>query len=124
MARKRMFSLLVVDTDEFLDMPSSTQSLYYHLGMRADDDGFVSSPRKIVKLVNCSDDDLKLLIAKGFIIPFDSGIIAIKHWKLNNDLKKDRYTPNVIKLIKHRFFEIQNLCISLFYNLYSISKSK
>ena len=88
MARKRMFSLLVVDTDEFLDMPSSTQSLYYHLGMRADDDGFVSSPRKIVKLVNCGDDDLKLLIAKGFIIPFDSGIIAIKHWKLNNDLKK------------------------------------
>lgn len=95
MARKRMFSLLVVDTDEFLDMPSSTQSLYYHLGMRADDDGFVSSPRKIVKLVNCSDDDLKLLIAKGFIIPFDSGIIAIKHWKLNNDLKKDRYTPTI-----------------------------
>ena len=98
MARKRMFSLLVVDTDEFLDMPSSTQSLYYHLGMRADDDGFVASPKKIVKLVNCSNDDLRLLIAKGFIIPFDSGIIAIRHWKLNNDLKKDRYTPNVIKL--------------------------
>ena len=95
MARKRMFSLLVVDTDEFLDMPSSTQSLYYHLGMRADDDGFVSSPKKIVKLVNCSNDDLKLLIAKGFIIPFDSGIIAIRHWKLNNDLKKDRYTPTI-----------------------------
>ena len=95
MARKRMFSLLVVDTDEFLDMPSSTQSLYYHLGMRADDDGFVASPKKIVKLVNCSNDDLKLLIAKGFIIPFDSGIIAIRHWKLNNDLKKDRYTPTI-----------------------------
>lgn len=95
MARKRMFSLLVVDTDEFLDMPSSTQSLYYHLGMRADDDGFVSSPKKIAKLVNCSNDDLKLLIAKGFIIPFDSGIIAIRHWKLNNDLKKDRYTPTI-----------------------------
>ena len=56
------------------------------------DDGFVSSPKKIVKLVNCSNDDLKLLIAKGFIIPFDSGIIAIRHWKLNNDLKKDRYS--------------------------------
>ncbi|WP_417406211.1 DNA replication protein [Holdemanella biformis] len=113
MARKRMFSLLVVDTDEFLDMPSSTQSLYYHLGMRADDDGFVSSPRKIVKLVNCSDDDLKLLIAKGFIIPFDSGIIAIKHWKLNNDLKKDRYTPTIylnekstLRVNKNRVYSI------------------
>ena len=113
MARKRMFSLLVVDTDEFLDMPSSTQSLYYHLGMRADDDGFVSSPKRIVKLVNCSDDDLKLLIAKGFIIPFDSGIIAIKHWKLNNDLKKDRYTPTIylnekstLRVNKNRVYSI------------------
>lgn len=113
MARKRMFSLLVVDTDEFLDMPSSTQSLYYHLGMRADDDGFVSSPKKIVKLVNCSNDDLKLLIAKGFIIPFDSGIIAIRHWKLNNDLKKDRYTPTIylnekstLKVNKNKVYSI------------------
>ena len=113
MARKRMFSLLVVDTDEFLDMPSSTQSLYYHLGMRADDDGFVSSPKKIAKLVNCSNDDLKLLIAKGFIIPFDSGIIAIRHWKLNNDLKKDRYTPTIylnekstLRVNKNRVYSI------------------
>ena len=113
MARKRMFSLLVVDTDEFLDMPSSTQSLYYHLGMRADDDGFVASPKKIVKLVNCSNDDLKLLIAKGFIIPFDSGIIAIRHWKLNNDLKKDRYTPTIylnekstLKVNKNKVYSI------------------
>ena len=113
MARKRMFSLLVVDTDEFLDRPSSTQSLYYHLGMRADDDGFVSSPKKIAKLVNCSNDDLKLLIAKGFIIPFDSGIIAIRHWKLNNDLKKDRYTPTIylnekstLKVNKNKVYSI------------------
>ena len=113
MARKRMFSLLVVDTDEFLNMPSSTQSLYYHLGMRADDDGFVASPKKIVKLVNCSNDDLKLLIAKGFIIPFDSGIIAIRHWKLNNDLKKDRYTPTIylnekstLKVNKNKVYSI------------------
>ena len=113
MARKRMFSLLVVDTDEFLDMPSSTQSLYYHLGMRADDDGFVASPKKIVKLVNCSNDDLKLLIAKGFIIPFDSGIIAIRHWKLNNDLKKDRYIPTIylnekstLKVNKNKVYSI------------------
>lgn len=113
MARKRMFSLLVVDTDEFLDMPSSTQSLYYHLGMRADDDGFVSSPKKIVKLVNCSNDDLKLLIAKGFIIPFDSGIIAIRHWKLNNEIKKDRYTPTIylnekstLKVNKNKVYSI------------------
>ena len=108
-----MFSLLVVDTDEFLDMPSSTQSLYYHLGMRADDDGFVSSPKKIAKLVNCSNDDLKLLIAKGFIIPFDSGIIAIRHWKLNNEIKKDRYTPTIylnekstLKVNKNKVYSI------------------
>lgn len=113
MARRRMFSLLVVDTDEFLDMPSSTQSLYYHLGMRADDDGFVASPKKIAKLVNCSNDDLKLLIAKGFIIPFDSGIVAIKHWKLNNEIKKDRYTPTIyfnekstLKVNKNKVYSI------------------
>lgn len=74
MAKRRMFSLDVVDTDTFLDMPASTQALYFHLGMRADDDGFVASPRKITTMVNCSNDDLKLLLSKGFIIPFDSGV--------------------------------------------------
>lgn len=95
MARRRMFSLDVVDTDKFLDMPSNTQALYFHLGMRADDDGFVSSPKRITKTVNCADDDLKLLIAKGYLIPFESGVVVISDWKINNELKKDRYKPTI-----------------------------
>ena len=95
MARRRMFSLDVVDTDKFLDMPSSTQALYFHLGMRADDDGFVSSPKRITKTVNCAEDDLKLLIAKGYLIPFESGVVVISDWKINNELKKDRYKPTI-----------------------------
>ena len=90
MARRRMFSLDVVDTDKFLDMPSSTQALYFHLGMRADDDGFVSSPKRIAKIVNCSEDDLKLLIAKKYLIPFESGVVAISDWKINNWIRADR----------------------------------
>lgn len=93
MARRRMFSLDVVDTDAFLDLPASTQALYFHLGMRADDDGFVSAPRKITKLTNCSADDLKLLVAKGLIIPFNSGICVITDWHRNNYLKSDRHQP-------------------------------
>lgn len=93
MARRRMFSLDVVDTDRFLDLPSSSQALYFHLGMRADDDGFVSSPKRITAAVNCSADDMKLLIAKGFIIPFASGVCVIRDWKINNYLRNDRHTP-------------------------------
>lgn len=93
MANRRMFSLDVVDTDWFLDMPASAQSLYFHLGMRADDDGFVSSPKRITAMANCSQDDLKLLIAKKFIIPFESGVVVITDWKRNNYIQKDRYTP-------------------------------
>ena len=91
MAIRRMFSLEVVDTDAFLDLPASSQALYFHLGMRADDDGFVSSPKKITALVNCSPDDLSLLIAKGFIIPFQSGVCVIRDWKTNNSIRSDRY---------------------------------
>ena len=93
MARRRMFSLEIVDTDAFLDMPSSAQSLYFHLGMRADDEGFVSSPRKITSIAGCSPDDLKILASKGFVIPFDSGVCVITDWKRNNYLQKDRFTP-------------------------------
>lgn len=91
MAQRRMFSLEVCDTDNFLDMPASTQLLYFHLGLRADDDGFVSSPKKITAMVNCSTDDLKLLIAKQFVIPFQSGVCVIRDWKVNNYIQKDRY---------------------------------
>ena len=95
MAQRRMFSLAVIDTDRFLDMPASAQSLYFHLGMRADDEGFVSSPRKITILAGCAADDLKLLAAKGFIIPFESGICIITDWKQNNYIQSDRFKPTV-----------------------------
>ena len=93
MARRRMFSFDVVGTDRFLDMPSSTQNLYFHLGMYGDDDGFVSSPKRIAANCGSSTDDLKLLIAKGYVIPFDSGVIVITDWKVNNQIKSDRYKP-------------------------------
>lgn len=95
MAQKRMFSLAVVDTDRFMDMPTSTQALYFHLGMHGDDDGFVSSPRKIARSVGCCDDDVRILAAKGFIIPFDSGVVVLTDWKVNNTLKSDRYKPTI-----------------------------
>ena len=95
MAQRRMFSLDIVDTDLFLDMPASTQNLYFHLGMRADDDGFVSSPKRITVLVNCSGDDLKLLIAKGLVMPFDTGVCVIRDWKINNYIQKDRYRETI-----------------------------
>lgn len=86
-----MFSLQVVDTDKFLDMPPSSQALYFHLGMHGDDDGFVSSPRKIARCAGCNDDDMRILAAKGFIIPFDSGVLVITDWRVNNTLQNDRY---------------------------------
>lgn len=93
LASRRMFSLSVVDTDKFLEMPATTQALYFHLGMRADDDGFVSSPKKIALLANCGNDDLKVLASKGYIIPFESGVIVITDWKENNYIRGDRYKP-------------------------------
>ena len=95
MAKRRMFSLDVIDTDSFLDMPASTQNLYFHLGMRADDEGFVANPRKITSCVNCSPDDYKLLVAKGYVIPFESGICVIRDWQINNYIRSDRYTPTI-----------------------------
>lgn len=108
MARKRMFDMEIVDTDLFLDMPQSSQNLYFHLGMRADDDGFVSNPKKIIKIIGANEDDLKLLIIKKFIIPFDSGLIVIRHWKLNNYLRKDRYTETIYKDEKRLLNEDEN----------------
>jgi hypothetical protein len=91
MAQRRMFSLNIVDTDEFIDMPTGARLLYYDLSMRADDDGFVSSPKKIVKMTNASEDDIKILNAKKFIIPFDTGICVVRHWKIHNYIQSDRY---------------------------------
>ena len=86
MAQKRMFSLAVTDTDKFLDMSASAQALYFHLGMHGDDDGFVASPKKIARGVGCNDDDLRLLASKGYIIPFESGVIVIVDWNINHTL--------------------------------------
>lgn len=95
MADRRMFSKSIIDSDLFLDMPQSAQCLYFHLGMRADDDGFVNSPKKIQRIIGASNDDFKLLIAKQFVIPFESGIVVIKHWRIHNYIQKDRYKPTI-----------------------------
>lgn len=95
MGQKRMFSLAVVDTDRFMDMPVSTQALYFHLGMHGDDDGFVASPRKIARSAGCNDDDLRLLAQKQYIIPFESGVVVVVDWNVNNTLKNDRYKPTI-----------------------------
>ena len=95
MADKRMFSKQIVDSDAFLEMPLSTQALYFHLSMRADDDGFLNNAAKIRKIIGASEDDLKLLILKKFVIDFDDGIIVIKHWRINNYLRTDRYRETV-----------------------------
>ena len=93
MAERRMFSLKIVDSDAFLDLPLSAQALYFHLGMRADDDGFVNNSKRIQRMVGANEDDLKMLIAKRFVLVFHSGVIVIKHWRMNNLLRKDRHTP-------------------------------
>ena len=90
MAQRRMFSKNVARTDVFIDMPQSAQNLYFHLGIEADDDGFVS-PKMVMRMLGSADDDLKLLIAKQFVIPFQDGVIVIRHWKVNNEIRQDRY---------------------------------
>lgn len=95
MATRRMFSLNVVDTDLFLEMNPSTQLLYFQLGMHADDDGFVASPKRIARYLRCRDKDLQTLVDRGLVIPFDSGVVAITDWKLNNAIRSDRYCGTV-----------------------------
>lgn len=91
MAEKRMFTMSICDSDAFLDMPLSSQCLYFHLNMRADDDGFIGNPKRVIKLINASEDDLKLLLTKRFILVFESGVMVIKHWRMHNTIKSDRY---------------------------------
>lgn len=92
MANRRMFAKTIIDSDAFLDMPPSSQVLYFHLAMRADDDGFINNPKTVMRMVGAKDDDIKLLVAKRFIIPFESGVVVIKHWRIHNYIQKDRYT--------------------------------
>lgn len=90
MAERRCFGMKIVDSDAFLDMPLSTQALYFHLGMRADNDGFVNNPRRIARLIGACDDDLNILFVKRFILLYEGGIVVIKHWRIQNTLKNDR----------------------------------
>ena len=133
MANRRMFSLDVVDTDKFLDMPATSQNLYFHLGMRADDDGFVSNPKKITKLVNCGNDDLNVLISRGFVLVMEDGIVVIRHWKQNNYIQSDRYKATIYQQqlaalsVNNGVYEVDTSCIQTVSNLeaqVSIDKSK
>lgn len=121
MANRRMFSKQVTESDSFLDMPLSAQALYFHLGMSADDDGFVNNPKRVQRVIGANDDDLKLLMAKRFVLAFESGVVVIKHWKINNYIAKDRYTPTVYEEEKAQLFEKPNraytFCIQDVYKL-------
>ena len=108
MAERRMFAKTIIDSDAFLDMPLSAQALYFHLSMRADDDGFINNPKKIQRMVGASDDDCKLLIMKRFVITFESGVIVIKHWKIHNYIQKDRYKPTIYQEEKQLLAEKEN----------------
>jgi len=95
MAKRRMFAKTIIDSDSFLDMSLSTQALYFHLSMRADDEGFINNPRKISRMIGSNEDELKVLVAKKFILIFDSGVIVIKHWKIHNLIRADRICETV-----------------------------
>jgi hypothetical protein len=90
-----MFNTQIVDSDAFLSMPLSSQALYFHLGMSADDDGFLNNPVQIARAINASQDDMNLLLLKKFILRFDTGVMVIKHWKINNYIRSDRYKPTL-----------------------------
>ena len=96
-----MFSLDIVDSDLFLDMSKTAQLLYFNLGMRADDDGFIQNPKRLLRMLGTDEDDLKLLIAKGFVIHFETGVIVMTHWRQNNYIQKDRYKETLHKAEKH-----------------------
>ena len=113
MAERRMFAKTIIDSDAFLDMSLTTQALYFHLSMRADDDGFINNPRKIQRMIGAADDDLKILIAKNFIIPFESGIVVIKHWKIHNYIRGDRKKDTVYPEEMSRLTEKENGAYSL-----------
>lgn len=108
MAERRMFAKTIIDSDAFLDMPLSAQALYFHLSMRADDDGFINNPKKIQRMIGAADDDLKLLLMKRFVIGFESGVVVIKHWKIHNYIQKDRYKPTIYQEEKAKLCEKDN----------------
>lgn len=108
MAQRRMFSKKITDTDTFLDMPLSSQALYFHLNMHADDDGFVSNAKTIKRMIGSNDDDLKLLLAKQFIFAFESGVVVIKDWKIHNYIRKDTYNTTIYGNEKEQLEQDEN----------------
>lgn len=113
MSKKRMFSRQVTESDAFTSMPLSSQALYFHLGLNADDDGFINAPKRVQRMVGASDDDLSLLIVKNFIIPFESGVMVVKHWRLNNYIRSDRYVPTVYTEERNMLVEKKNKVYTL-----------
>lgn len=113
MAERRMFAKTIIDSDAFLDMPLSSQALYFHLSMRADDDGFVNNPKKIQRVIGAADDDLKLLAAKRFVIPFYTGVCVIKHWRIHNFIRSDRYKETVYQEEKSQLVTKDNKAYAL-----------
>ncbi|MBE6121173.1 MAG: hypothetical protein E7190_00485 [Erysipelotrichaceae bacterium] len=97
MAERRMFAKTIIDSDAFIDMPVTARLLYYDLGMRADDDGFVNSPKKIMRMIGASDGDMQTLLDKKFVILFESGVVVIKHWCIHNYIRKDTYNETTYK---------------------------
>lgn len=95
MANRRMFSRAITETDAFLDMPPSSRALYFHLGMNADDDGVVDSPKRTIRASGATDDDMRVLIAKRYLIPFESGVMVVRHWKQHNHIQADRYHKTI-----------------------------
>jgi hypothetical protein len=114
MAERRMFAKTIIGSDAFCDMPQSTQLLYFHLAMGADDDGFVNNPKSIIRNIGSKDDDISILIAKKFIIPFDSGVIVIKHWRIHNYIQSDRYIETKYKKEKSTLFIDENKSYSTY----------
>ena len=108
MAQRRMFSKKITETDLFLDMPMSSQCLYFHLNMSADDDGFIGNAKTIRRMIGASEDDLKLLFAKEFLIPFESGVVVVKDWKIHNYIRSDRYNATVYQDEKKHLKELDN----------------
>lgn len=125
MAERRMFAKSIIDSDAFIEMPMSARLLYYDLSMRADDDGFVNAPRKIMKFVGASIDDMNILIARKFVISFDNGVVVIKHWRIHNYIQTDRYKETnykeqkaMLTLDENKAYKLQNNeCIQNVYRL-------
>ncbi len=97
MAERRMMSKSIIKSDTFLDMPATTQNLYFHMLLDADDDGFINAPKSIMRMIGAKDDDMKVLTAKQFVIPFESGVVVIKDWKIHNYIQNDRYKPSTLQ---------------------------